>query len=193
VKATNFEFRHQTLLRQLLIAAALTTYLFDPDDIVWRFVKESRSRTALEHGLFLIATLMICAGATLCTRAAAASQPQPEQYIGELLFAIGLGSLFPLSGFVLLVAGETIRILRLSRSQLSSGQLSPGKDKPPEREIPVPEWRRAFREQSAKWGIFISMIVFSITLRDRVAEILVCASVLVWALLNLPQFTMQRT
>lgn len=188
MKATNFEFRHQTLLRQLLIAAALATYLFDPDDIVWRFIKESRSRTALEHGLFLIATLMICAGATLCTRAAAASQRHPEQYIGELLFAIGLGSLFPLSGFVLLVAGETIRILRLSRSQLS-----PSKDQPPEREIPVPEWRRAFREQSAKWGIFISMIVFSITLRDRVAEILVCASVLVWALLNLPQFTMQRT
>ena len=123
MKATSFEFRHQTLLRQLLIAAALTTYLFDPDDIVWRFVKESRSRTALEHGLFLIATLTICAGATLCTRAAAASQPQPEQYIGELLFAIGLGSLFPLSGFVLLVAGETIRILRLP-AEASSAQVS---------------------------------------------------------------------
>jgi hypothetical protein len=183
VKATNFEFRHQTLLRQILIAAALTTYLFDPDDMIWRFVKESPSRTGLERGLFLIATLMICAGATLCTRAAASSQRHPEQYIGELLFAIGLGSLFPLSGFVLLVAGETIRILRLSRS----------KDQPPERQNLIPEWGRAIREQAAKWGIFISMIAFSITLRDRVAEILVCASVLVWALLNLPQFRTQRT
>jgi hypothetical protein len=183
VRATNFEFRHQTLLRQILIAAALATYLFDPDDIIWKFVKESPSRTGLEHGLFLIATLMICAGATLCTRAAASSQRHPEQYAGELLFAVGLGSLFPLSGFVLLVAGETIRILRLSRS----------KDQPPERQNLVPEWSRAFREQAAKWGIFISMIVFSITLRDRVAEILVSASVLVWALLNLPQFTTQRT
>ena len=183
MKATNFEVRHPTIVRLILIAVALTTYLVDPDDIIWRFVKDSPSRTGLEHGLFLIATLIICAGATFCTRAAASGQRRPEQYIGELLFAIGLGSLFPLSGFVLLVAGETIRILRLSGSKDQAE---------PKRQDSIPEWNRAFREQSAKWGIFLSMIVFSITLRYRVAEILVCASVLVWALLNLPQFTTRR-
>jgi len=49
LRATGFEFRHQMLLRQSILAAAFSTYLLDPDDVVWRFIRQYPSRRALEH------------------------------------------------------------------------------------------------------------------------------------------------
>jgi hypothetical protein len=34
--ATAFECRHQLLLHELIVGAAVLTYLIDPDDIIWR-------------------------------------------------------------------------------------------------------------------------------------------------------------
>ncbi len=39
MRATRFEFRHQTLLHLLVVGLSLVTYLADPDDIVWVFVR----------------------------------------------------------------------------------------------------------------------------------------------------------
>jgi hypothetical protein len=36
-----------------------------------------------------------------------------------------------------------------------------------------------------KWGLFLTMIVFTITLKDRIAEILAGVSVLLWIILNI--------
>jgi hypothetical protein len=44
------------------------------------------------------------------------------------------------------------------------------------------------REESAKWGIFLTMVVFTSLLIDRVAELLAVASLLVWAALNYSTF-----
>jgi hypothetical protein len=52
----------------------------------------------------------------------------------------------------------------------------------------APNWKRAFRQESAKWGLFLTMIVFTVLLVDRIAEILALASLLLWLLLNLPLF-----
>lgn len=52
--------------------------------------------------------------------------------------------------------------------------------------VPEPQCGRAFRAQTVKWGLFLTMIVFSFTLVDRQADILIAASVLVAVLLNLP-------
>ena len=41
MKATDFEYRHQTLVQQFIVAAAFLTYLVEGEDIVWRFVKDS--------------------------------------------------------------------------------------------------------------------------------------------------------
>ena len=51
MKATDFEYRHQTLVHQLIVGAAFLTYLIDRDDIVWRLVKRntSQSRTLFFH------------------------------------------------------------------------------------------------------------------------------------------------
>ena len=193
MQATEFEVRHQTLLRHLLVGAALATYLADPDDVVWRFIKSSPERRPLEHLIFLLAALFVGAGAWLCTRYGAfsgdqrsfATEPgaqfrfQRSKHAGELLYAIGLATLFPLAGAVVLAAGESFRALRLSFRELVE---------PKSTEPSTAPWPIAIRRESAKWGLALTMLVFSITLIDRVAEGLAAASVIAWALLNLPSY-----
>jgi hypothetical protein len=178
MKATNFEHRHQTLLHQFIVGAGFLTYLIDRDDIVWRFVRNTSAPHARERSLFIVATILIAVGAALCTRARALHTTR-QQYLGELLYAIGLGSLMPLPGFVILIAGESLRILRLILRAPSLAL--------PQNESP-PRWTDAFRREAVKWGILLTMIVFVITLKDRVAEILAAASFLAGLLLNVPFF-----
>lgn len=191
--ATDFELRHQALMRLILIGTAVSTYLFDRDDVVWRFIRDYPERTALERAVFLIATLMIGTGAALCTWAGIHEQepvaPHARgrhyvglQNIGNLLYAIGIGSLVPLWGFVILVAGEALRILRLTARQRQGNAASPdsGWDPPPSSQ----SWSLCFRRQAAKWGLFATMIAFTVTLIDRVADVLACASLLVAIVVN---------
>ena len=164
---------HQTLVHPFIVGAAFLTYLIDRDDIVWRFVRNGSTPRLWERSLFIVATILIAGGAGLCTRARALHRPGP-QYRGELLDAIGLGSLVPLSGFIILVAGESFRILRFMRRE-DDTQDKFG-------------WGNAFRREATKWGILVTMIVFAITLKDRVAEVLAVASFLVGLLFNLAFF-----
>jgi hypothetical protein len=53
----------------------------------------------------------------------------------------------------------------------------------------APDWKKAFRREPAKWGLFLTMIIFTVLLVDRVAEVLALASLGFWVLLNLPIFT----
>ncbi len=182
MKATGFEYRHQTLTHQLVVLAAFLTYLIDPNDIVWRFVRDTSAPRLWERTLFILATILIAAGAALSTWARTipvtriASQIRPC-YLGELLYAVGLGSLLPLPGFVILIAGESLRIFRLIRREQDQSH-------PP----PVIGWGRAFRKEAVKWAIFLSMIAFVITLKDRVADLLIASSFLIGLLLNAPFF-----
>lgn len=185
MRATDFEILHQTLLSQLLIAGGVLTYVFDPEDVVWRFIKDYPDRRQLEHAIFLLATLLISAGAVLCTRAVVAATNNGEsqapslrslasQYrLGEFLFSAGIGTLLPLPGFILLVAGQALRVLRLTASQ--TGIIWPV----------CSGWIGAIRREAAKWGLLLTMIVFTITLVDRIADYLAAASCLVWAAFNL--------
>lgn len=185
MKATGFEYRHQTLAHQLVVLAAFLTYLINPDDIVWRFVRDTCAPRLWERTLFIVATILIAAGAALTTWARAVPTAKPMLprspirpcYLGELFYAIGLGSLLPLPGFIILVAGESLRIFRLIRRE--------NNQTPPQ---PASTWRRAFRKEAVKWGILLSMIAFVITLKDRVADVLVASSFLIGLLLSLPFF-----
>ena len=174
-----FATRHQFWLRQLIIAFAFSTYFFDRDDIVWRFIKNSPSRRTQEHFLFFVATLLIGVGAALCTWTRANRRSPRTKNSGELLFAIGLASLAPLSGFIALIAGETIFTCIFLRREAAS---IPS----PAAQSSSPDWPAALRHEAAKWGMFLTMIAFSITLNDRLAEILAAISVLTWAICNLP-------
>ena len=193
MKATAFEVRYAALLRLCLIVAAFGMYLADPDDVVWRFIRAFSSRPALEHAAFLLATLLIAAGALVATCAQALKPsadsardpraPDRMELIGDLLYAIGLATLAPLWGAVLLITGESALILRLMLAQSERNQSV----KATCRETPVVRWRYAFRKQAAKWGVFLTMIAFTVTLIDRVADFGVLASAIVWLALNWPE------
>ena len=129
MKATDFELRHQTPVHLTLVTAAFLTYLVDPDDMVWKLVRGEPHARLLERLLFAVATVLIGTGSWLRTRALVeggselSGQPTRRegfsrvltypQHLGNLLFSIGLASLAPLWGFVLLAAGETVLVIRL--------------------------------------------------------------------------------
>jgi len=205
MKATGFEYRHQTLVHQLIVGAAFLTYLVDRDDVVWRFVKDSAKPHMLERCVFIVATLLIAVGAGICTRARAYPRLisnsrratdhllDHPRYAGEISYAIGLGSLAPLAGFLILVGGEGLRVFRLIRRIDDHAEISQQHPPPvpPPIAHPVSEqvrfgWKRAFRQEAAKWGILVTMTVFVITLEDRHAEVLAVASFLIGTLLNVP-------
>ena len=216
MKATVFEYRRQLLLHELIVGAALLTYLIDRDDIVWRYIKTSDHARLLEHCLFAIATLLFGISACLCTIARA--HPSTEgssgstravnrefpgsfyqlRLFGDFLYALALASLLPLSGFFILIVCEAIRLVRLSwrenalprsetaeieRPLTAPASMLSAQTTPTRR--PQPEWGKAFRREALKWGLFLTMIVFTLTLKDRIAEVLIGASVVLWILLNL--------
>jgi Na+-transporting NADH:ubiquinone oxidoreductase subunit NqrB len=166
------------------------------DDVVWALVRGQSHPRLLERLFFGVATLLI--GVSSAIRTWARACPERDiagressgfrvgrsdgayRYvsypleIGNLLFSIGLGFLAPALGFVLLVMGESVVCFRLIRRERENRTaLGTGTS-----------WGKAFREESAKWGIFVTMIVFTLLLRDRVAEVLAVLSVFVWVLLN---------
>ncbi len=216
-RATRFEQRHGTLLRQLIVAAAFSTYLFDRDDIVWCFVRESEASRAWERLFFLLATILILFGAALATWARAnkiAAGPDAlnvrdrpyhfiryPEHLGDLLFTIGIASLAPLSGASLLVAGEALRLVRLIfrkewliRDATRRDSLPGGSEPRSLRLVPdqsgarTPNWGQAFRHEAVRWGIFITMVVFTATLIDRLAEVMAGVCLLAAAFLNLPRY-----
>lgn len=203
MSATDFEYHHQTLVHQLIVALAFLTYVLNRDDVVWHFIKDSNAPRVLEHSLFAVATLLIAVGAGICTWSRAYSVPDGatgqllrRQYLGDLFYAIGLGSLAPLWGFVILVVGETLRVFRLMQRENARAQNSQTRPSPTSQPLaaPVveelhPKWGRALRQEAVKWGLVLTMIVFVITLKDRLAELLAAASFLIGLLLNAPLFS----
>jgi hypothetical protein len=207
VKATDFEYRHQTLVHQLIVSAALLTYFGDREDIVWRFVKDSPAPRGFERFFFIVAALFIVVGAAICTCARVCGKPYSaigvesyrhlhrSRYFGQLLYAIGLASLFPLWGFIILVAGETLRVFRLiqrdgprTRNPLPHRLPTASQPIPPAAQDFHSGWGEAFRQEAVKWGLSLTMVVFVITLKDRLAELLAAASFLIGLLLNAPVF-----
>jgi protein-S-isoprenylcysteine O-methyltransferase Ste14 len=210
--ATDFEVRHHTVIHLLIVGVAFLTYLIDRNDIVWALVQGQTHSRLLERLLFALATLLIGVSTALRTWAGAyAERPAsglvasirrdgPYRYfryplqLGSLFFSIGLGFLAPMSGFVVLVAGETIVAFRLIgreeklRRMLASQPASRNEGQSPTSDAVgvkgAPDWKVSLRQESGKWGLFLTMIIFTLLLRDRVAEILAVLSLLIWMVLN---------
>jgi hypothetical protein len=106
MKATDFEYRHQTLLHLLLVSLAVSLYLFDRDDIVWALVRHHSNGAG---------TLMLLGCAILETWASAyaTSSVQYPLVLSRLLFALVLGLLVPLPGTVVIAGGEAFLVFRL--------------------------------------------------------------------------------
>jgi hypothetical protein len=206
MKATDFEYRRQTLLHQFIVAAAFLTYFVDREDIVWRFVKDSSAPRGFERFFFIVATVLIAVGAALCTWARVYCRPEGvtdmesycdfhrTRYFGDLLYAIGLASLAPLWGFIILVAAEALRLFRLvQREDARARELHSMPTVSPLISPPAQEFQsrlgKAFRQETVKWGLFLTMVVFVITLKDRLAEVLAAAIFLIGLILNTPIFS----
>jgi len=207
LRATKFERDHPLLMHMLIVGAAFATYLYDRDDVVWRFIKNLGADTRpVERGLFLAAALLIGSGAYICTRTRAAGRTSPTtpgrasrsqsndslHYLGQLFYAIGLASLLPLAGFIILSVGEAVRLLRLTLAsdQPSNHETAPVESStesfPPNASMPANRISFAYaaRLEAVKWALFIAMIVYTITLRDRVADVMIVAGILCSMLVN---------
>jgi hypothetical protein len=86
-----------------------------------------------------------------------------------------LGLLVPLPGTIVVLGGEAFLTLRLLLRDRESAPAVRDSDA---------NWGLAFRQAAAKWGFTASMIAFTLTLRDSIAEIGGALSFLLWVALN---------
>lgn len=213
MKATDFEVRNKTLLHLLVVGAAFGMYAFQPDDIVWAAVKGHAERILLERIVFAAGTLLIFFSATVDTWARlgwhAASDKSSTQdfgtgnpnsryllYVGRLVFALGIGLLAPAIGTAVLLIGEAILVSRLLLREQEIGildsQVAPNRVSLPGSQQRGRFWVEALRREASKWGLAVTMVVFTYTLKDRLAELLAAVSFLLWAALNLPELIRSR-
>ncbi len=181
MQATDFEYRHQTVLHLLVVGLAVSTYLVSRDDIVWAVVRGHSNNRFLEQLAFALGTLMLISCAGLETWASAYPRPV-VLLLSRLLFALVVGLLVPLSGTIVMIGGEALLGFRLYVRD---------HDRATAERFPVrgagATWGEAFRRAASKWGFAASMVVFTLTLKDRVAEIGGGISFLVWLALNFPR------
>jgi len=110
--------------------------------------------------------------------------------------SVGLGFLASRSGLVVLAVGAAIRILRLiGREEAELEKQQGERFREFCRRVPriflsfrpripaaglKPQWGQAFRGEAFMWGFFLTMVGFTITLQDRVAEMLAGATLVLW-------------
>ena len=168
-------------VRAALLLAGLSTYLISPDDVVWRFIKTAPRARALEHTLFGIAAAIL--GFALFLKVKASAHPEnrdshgPSRITGtivSILQAIGVGSLLPLPGFLLLVLGDVVASLLLyGRHSTAEDPRSEGEDSRRARgPLQAFRWRDALATHLGLCCAFLSMAIFSVVLIDRVADVL---------------------
>lgn len=136
MKATEFEFRHRSLLNLVHFWIAFQLYSVDHANIVWVFVHWNNPLgDFIARIIFGFGALLVGVAAGVRTWAAAylrsdvvhdtalhteilvADGPyrhvRNPLYLGTFLMSVGLGLLASRSGFVVLAVGAAIRVLRL--------------------------------------------------------------------------------
>jgi protein-S-isoprenylcysteine O-methyltransferase Ste14 len=135
MKASEFEFRHRSVLNLIHFWMAFQLYSVDHRNVVSALVSGSDHRVLLLRVVFGFGALLVALAAAMRTWAAAylrssvvhdprlhtealvADGPyrhvRNPLYLGTFLMSIGLGLLASRSGFVVLAAGAAMRILRL--------------------------------------------------------------------------------
>lgn len=219
MKATEFEFRHRALLNLVQIWLAFQMYVFDHTNVVWSFFPRNTPRGAvLARSVLLFASVLVGVAAAVRTWATAylgsdvvfdlnmhtnrlvADGPyrhvRNPLYLGTLLLSIGLGFLANRVGFLILVVGAVLRILRLIRREEEELEQQQGAQfvrfaHTVPRLLPsifpripsaglVPRWGQAFRAEAFMWGFFVTMTAFAITLRVSVAWTFGLLTLVLW-------------
>jgi protein-S-isoprenylcysteine O-methyltransferase Ste14 len=221
MRATEFEFRYRSLLNLIQFWIAFQLYSVDHVNAVWGLVRWSNSRSSvIIHAVFGFGALLVGVAAATRTWAAAylrsdvvhdpalhteklvADGPfrhvRNPLYLGTFLLCVGLGMLASRSGFVVLVGGAAVRILRLIGREEDALEKRQGAAfcefcRRVPRLVPSwrprvpaaglkPQWRQAFRGEAFMWGFSITMVGFAITLQARVADILGGTTLALWLL-----------
>ena len=175
------------IVRAALLLVGLSTYLISPDDVVWRFIRSAPHARALEHALFGIATVIL--GFALLLKVKASAHPKNRDShgpshitaaIASILQAIGIGSLLPFSGFLLLVLGDVAVSLLLDDRHSTAEDLGAERNSRQARKpSQISRWRHALATHIGLCFAFLSMVIFSVVLVDRVADVLFAMTALV--------------
>ena len=105
--------------------------------------------------------------------------------VASFLQAIGIGSLLPLPGFLLLALGDLAASLFLDSRQAIA------EDPGTERDPPGSRWASALATHIGLCCAFLSMAVFSVVLIDRVADVLFAITALISIAASVRQWTGQ--
>lgn len=117
-------------------------------------------------------------------------------YLGSFLLSVGFGFLASRAGFFILAVGGAARILRLiGREEENLEQQQGERFREFARRVPrllpsvspripagglEPHWGEAFRAEAFMWGFLLTIVAFTITLRDSVAWTLGLGSLVLW-------------
>jgi tetrahydromethanopterin S-methyltransferase subunit E len=142
----------------------------------------------LEHALFGIAAAVL--GFALLLRVKASAHPEDRDSRGPsritaaiagILQSIGIGSLMPLPGFLLLVLGNVVaNLLLYGRHSTAEVPRSEGEGFHRARgPLQAFRWRDMLAAHIGLCFAFVSMAIFSVVLIDRVADVLFAMTALV--------------
>jgi hypothetical protein len=148
MRASDLEYRHQTLLHLLLVGFALAAYWIEPNDVVWSAVRHHANSAFLERLVFGVGTLELLGCAIVETWAEAHGGLRAPILASRLLFALALGLLLPLAGTLLLIAGQSLLVWRLfvrhsETVSLPAMRNDPGGVKASSERFRNGDWRRA--------------------------------------------------
>jgi hypothetical protein len=173
-------------VRAVLLLVCLSTYLISRDDVVWRFIRTAPHARALEHALFGIAAAILGFALLLKVKGGVHVENQDGRgssrvtaTIASVLQAIGIGSLLPLPGFLLLVLGNLAVSLLLDGKHSNAEDLGVEWDsRGARRPFQSPRWRDALATHLGLCFAFLSMVIFSVVLVDKVADVLFAVTAL---------------
>jgi hypothetical protein len=188
--------RLSLIVHAALVLAGLSTYLISRDDVVWHFIKAAPHPRVLEHVFFGLAAVVLGISLLLKVKSGAPLDNQGRHdhsrttaTVASLLQAIGIGSLLPLPGFLLLAVGDLAASLLLDSRQ--SIARHPENESDPGRapsSLRGSRWGGALGPHIGLCLALVSMTVFSVVLIDRVADVLFAVTALVSVAANLLPF-----
>jgi hypothetical protein len=188
--------RLSLIVRAALLLVGLSTYLIFPDDVVWHFIKTAPHARVLEHALFGVAAATL--GFALLLKVKVIAHPENQHSPGRsriavtvasLLQAIGIGSLLPLAGFLVLGFGDVAASLLLFGTHSTAEVPRVESDsRGADRRLQFSRWTHALGTNIGLCFAFLSMVVFSVVLIDRVADVLFAMTALVSVATNTRPF-----
>jgi hypothetical protein len=193
--------RLSLIVRAALLLVGLSTYLIFPDDVVWRFIKTSPHARVWEHALFGTAAALLGFALLLKVKAGVHAENQDSHgpsrttaTVASLLQALGIGSLLPLPGFLLLVLGDgALSLLLYGRHSTAEDPRAEQDSRLARRPSQAFRWRNALAPHIGLCFAFLSMAIFSVVLIDRVADALFAVTALVSIAVNSRPFLRGRS